>query len=168
MPQGTADECIRERGVIAVVPPAGARQIPCRQGIFRENHCNALKTRNSIEPSREFLPLWQGIFRVGQGILRIEQGISGIFRKANYQISDLTQMDSNSASVNPGGPAIRSFDHLVGALEDRLRHCETERLRGLEVDDQRVFRWVLNGEIGRAGALDDAVDVGCRLRVHLD
>jgi hypothetical protein len=64
MPQGTADECIRERGVIAVVPPAGARQIPCRQGICRENHCNALEIRDSTGSSREFLPLWQGILRI--------------------------------------------------------------------------------------------------------
>jgi hypothetical protein len=33
----------------------------------------------------------------------------------------------------------------------------------LEIDDQRVFRRLLNGEVGRIGALEDAVNVGCRL-----
>jgi len=31
----------------------------------------------------------------------------------------------------------------------------------------RVFGWLLNREVGRAGASQDAVDVGCRLRVHV-
>jgi hypothetical protein len=110
MPQGTAeDRCIRERGAIAVVRRAGTRQIPLEQGIFRENHCNALESRNSLQSSREFLPLLQGIFCT-------EQGISGNFRKANYEISHPTQVDSNRASVNPSIPPTRSFDHLVGAL----------------------------------------------------
>jgi hypothetical protein len=29
-----------------------------------------------------------------------------------------------------------SFDHLVGASEQRWRHVEAKRLRGLEVDHQ--------------------------------
>ncbi len=32
-----------------------------------------------------------------------------------------------------------SFDHLVGAGEDRLRHGQAERLGGLEIDDQLEF-----------------------------
>jgi hypothetical protein len=30
----------------------------------------------------------------------------------------------------------RSFDHLVGCCEERLRHFQTQRLRGLEIDRQ--------------------------------
>jgi hypothetical protein len=60
-----------------------------------------------------------------------------------------------------------SLDHLVGAREQRWRHVEAERLRGLEVDHQLVFSGRLHRQIGRLFALEDAVDVagGSSLRV---
>ena len=57
----------------------------------------------------------------------------------------------------------RSFDHLVGNLENMEWNGEAEHLGGLEIDDQRVFRRLLNRKVGRTGALEDAVYVGCRL-----
>ena len=33
-------------------------------------------------------------------------------------------------------PIVRLFDHLVGAGEQRGRHLDAERLRGLEIDHQ--------------------------------
>ena len=40
-----------------------------------------------------------------------------------------------------------SFDHLVGASEQRRRHVNAECLRGFEVDDQLQPSGLLNGEI---------------------
>jgi hypothetical protein len=37
-----------------------------------------------------------------------------------------------------------SFDHLVGAAEQRLRNCEAEHLGGLEINDHLDFRGPLN------------------------
>jgi len=55
------------------------------------------------------------------------------------------------------------FDHLVGAGEDRRRHGEAERSRGLEVYDQLQPRRLLNWEIGGLGALEDSssINAGC-------
>jgi hypothetical protein len=63
-------------------------------------------------------------------------------------------------------PGIRfagpSLDHLVRPLQERLRNRQAERLRGLEVDDQLELRRLLDGQVGRLGALEDLVDVSGR------
>ena len=41
-------------------------------------------------------------------------------------------------------PKSGSFDDLIGACEDRLRHGEAERLRCLEIDDQLEFGWLFD------------------------
>src|ERR1700747_1408682 len=60
-------------------------------------------------------------------------------------------------------PALSLFDHLVGKVEHGQRDREAQRLGGFEVDDQLVLGRLLDREIGRTGALEDAVDVGCGL-----
>src|SRR5262245_14571364 len=57
------------------------------------------------------------------------------------------------------GPSTPSFDHLVGAAEERDRDCETERLGGLHVDDEFDFRRLLHRQVRRVLALEDAAGV---------
>src|SRR6516225_403530 len=62
----------------------------------------------------------------------------------------------------PAGAATRagSFDDLVDADEDRRWDRQSERLGGLEVDDQFVMGGLLEGQLGRTGAAQDLVDQG--------
>src|SRR5215471_3827597 len=41
-------------------------------------------------------------------------------------------------------------------------HGDAERPRGLQVDHEFKFVWVLDGKVGRLGAFQDAIDIGIR------
>ena len=51
------------------------------------------------------------------------------------------------------------FDLLVGAQQDRGRHCKAERRGGLAVHDHLVFDRKLHRKIARVRAAQDAIDV---------
>src|SRR6266576_2439129 len=53
----------------------------------------------------------------------------------------------------------RSFDHPVGAQEDRLRDCDAERFGGLEVGDKLELGRLLDGQVAAPRTLENSVDV---------
>jgi len=55
--------------------------------------------------------------------------------------------------------AVSSFDHLVGAGEQRRRHPEIERLCSDQVDDQFELRGLLDRQIARLRPAQNLVDV---------
>src|SRR5262245_17477061 len=74
----------------------------------------------------------------------------------------MQKISAGSFILNPPS-SFTSFDHLVGALLENPRHIETECFGGLEVDRQLELDWCLDGKLARLVALEDAIDIGCRL-----
>src|SRR5262245_43997832 len=60
------------------------------------------------------------------------------------------------------------LDHLVGAAQQRERNGDAERLGGLEVDDQLDLSGLLNRQLGRLLAFEDAASVEARLTIQVD
>ena len=51
-----------------------------------------------------------------------------------------------------------SLDDLVGSKQNRLRDRKSERLRGLQIDDQLELGGLLDRKIGRFGTFHDLID----------
>jgi hypothetical protein len=57
---------------------------------------------------------------------------------------------------------INSFDYLVGAGEQRWRHCKAQCLGHLEIDNKLELGRQLNGKFGWLCAMQYAIDVARR------
>src|SRR5262249_29031156 len=71
---------------------------------------------------------------------------------------------SGHAAAAPSSAA--SFDHHVGAREQRRRDLKAERPGRLQVDDELEFRRLQDRQVGGLGALEDLTGVGAELTIH--
>ena len=60
-------------------------------------------------------------------------------------------------------PAVASFNHLIGAGEERGWDRETERAGRIEIDDKLEFGGRLDREVTDLLSAQDAIYVGCCL-----
>jgi len=82
-------------------------------------------------------------------------------------IGRLEKRTSAKLSVCPEADiAPISFDHLVGDLPEMQRHVETQRIGGLEIDDQLVLCRLLHRQVGSFSAFEDAINVLWRNRTR--
>ena len=60
---------------------------------------------------------------------------------------------------------IASLSYLIRPQQQRGRDGEAESFGGFEVDDQFELGWLLDGQVGGLGALEDFVHVAARRNV---
>jgi hypothetical protein len=74
------------------------------------------------------------------------------------QVREVPRGDLSRCS-NVRGQNCKLLDHLVGALLEKQRHVQSERLGSLEIDHQLKLDWGLDGKHARLLALEDAIDI---------
>jgi hypothetical protein len=88
-------------------------------------------------------------------------------RSVHASAADMQRLHRHVGFV-PTSEVAFSFDHLIGAGEQRRRHAEAERLRGLQVDSQFEFCRLLDRDVARLRPAQNLVDKfgGASVQVH--
>ena len=68
---------------------------------------------------------------------------------------DAGDVTTDDTGCNP------SFNYLIGAGQHGWRDGQTERLGSREIDHELELRRLLHWQVGRPGAFEDPVHVGC-------
>ena len=118
-----------------------------------------------------FAPIWELAFinGIGPRLGKSSFGrIAGFPYTAPFEDLTIQKALKSTAGVQPQPPRspedrALSFDHLVGAGEQRLRHCQAKCFRGLQVDEQLELGRLLNWQIGWLLTLEDPSGINARI-----
>src|SRR5262252_6583204 len=79
-------------------------------------------------------------------------------RNTRYQAGAAPYLDRSSTGWIAPACLAHSFDHLVGASEQRSRNVEVERLRGFEVDRDPEARRLVERKVSGLRPFEDSSD----------
>jgi hypothetical protein len=90
-------------------------------------------------------------------------------RNTRYQADATPYLDRTfTGRIAPALRLAHLFDHLVGAIEQRLWHGDAERLCGLEINQQFDFACLLDRKVGGLLALKNTGDITASKAVGID
>src|ERR1700732_1016155 len=89
-----------------------------------------------------------------------------VFRLVRIADSSRTSLRVRICQARTSIPLL--LDHFVGACEQRWWNCQSERLRGLEVNCKVVFCRRLHRQVGGLLTFEDAIDIIRGAQVWLD
>ena len=94
--------------------------------------------------------------------VRFVFGVTAASRNTRFQAARYGLTWAGLAPADRASLAWRlpSFDHLVGQCQQLVGDFEAERLSGPEIDHEVKFRGLLNRQVGRLLAFEDAASVG--------
>ena len=86
--------------------------------------------------------------------------ISGLSVGAEKPIGPACHSEEREPYFNPTSPlGLLSLDHLIRPVQHRLRDCDADLFRGLEIEHEFELHRLLHGKIGGLGSLQDSVHV---------
>src|SRR5262245_29421095 len=80
-------------------------------------------------------------------------------RNTRYQAGAAPYLDRSSTGWIAPACLAHSFDHLVGAQQERLRDHQAERLGSSQIDDEIELSWLLDRKIGGLRTAQYFVDI---------